>query len=146
MFLTWQFFYHTVPQLDTDWFKTLLSSSNFDISLMLVIKLTKTVTNISNLSSTYFVSNICHQHWCSQLNFHWQCVENAELSRMLLLKLHVLFLSKDFDTPFSDPDFNTLIFLSGIFCLLGHFHLIINIVSHQLVWNQPTKLSYCHPL
>ena len=39
---------------------------------MLVAKTAKTVTNISKLSPTHFVSNICHQHRCSHIaNMHW---------------------------------------------------------------------------
>ena len=36
---------------------------------MFVTKTAKTVTNISKLSPTYFVSNIRHQHRCSLIGF-----------------------------------------------------------------------------
>ena len=38
---------------------------------MLVTKMAKTVTNISKLSPTYFVSNIRHQHRCSRCRFEY---------------------------------------------------------------------------
>ena len=50
-----------------DIFWLLLPDANVQRKRMLVIKAAKTVTNISQLSPTHFVSNIRQQHQCSRL-------------------------------------------------------------------------------
>ena len=48
-----------------DIFRMLVSDANAKIERKLVTKTVKTVTNISKLSPTHFVSNIRHQHRCN---------------------------------------------------------------------------------
>ena len=65
------------------------------------------------------------QHRCSRLDWY-DCFVKLLNNQGNSGNLRVLFLSKDFDTPFSDPDFDTSFFRFGHYYTSTYFHPIIN--------------------
>ena len=77
------------------------------------------------------VRTLCLQHRCSRLDW-CDCFVKLLNNQGNSGNLRVLFLSKDFDTPFSDPDLDTLFFRFGNYYSSAYFHSIINIWKMDL--------------
>ena len=117
--------YNQTGTISTDWFKA-LDQSVFDRWS----KWPKQATT-ATVEQLQLVSTLGLQHRCSRLDWY-DCFVKMLNNQRNSGNLRVLFLSKDFDTPFSDPDFDTLFFRFGNYYTSAYFHPIINIWKMDL--------------